>query len=421
MGRNPADILGQKRSSRNRLPLDKPAHPYENVHESAGPTAGEAAVHDRNETTKSGVGVRNADFRTLVESTAAAVFVFQGTRVVYANRAAEAMSGYLLSEMSQMSFWDLAHPDHRERWRSLGLARLQGADVGSRYEVKILTREGDERWMDYCASIFDLGGSPAIVGTAVDITERKRAEEERRRFEAQLQQSQRLESLGVLAEGIAHDFNNLLTGILGSASLAAMKVPPDSPAAEQIARVLAAAERAADLTSAMLAYAGKGQFVLVPSDLNQVIEGVLPLVRTSLGKTASVQLALAPNLPSIEADESQLQQVVVNLLTNAAEADAREILVRTGAMAASELSPNPSVFLEVKDNGTGMDEQTRSRIFDPFFTTKFTGRGLGLSAVAGIVSVHGGKIQVESARDRGTSFTVLFPTRTKGIGAMGAE
>jgi signal transduction histidine kinase len=190
-------------------------------------------------------------------------------------------------------------------------------------------------------------------------------------------------------------------------------VPPHSAAAEQLARVLTAAERAAELTSKMLAYAGKGQFVLVPLDLNQVIEGVLPLVRASLGKTASIQLALAPNLPPIEADANQLQQVLVNLLTNAAEADAREIVVRTGAMAASELSAHPSVFLEVKDDGTGMDEQTRARIFDPFFTTKFTGRGLGLSAVAGIVSVHGGKIKVETVRDRGTCFTVLFPARAE--------
>jgi signal transduction histidine kinase len=172
--------------------------------------------------------------------------------------------------------------------------------------------------------------------------------------------------------------------------------------------VLAAAEKAAELTNKMLAYAGKGQFLLVPSDLNQVIEEVLPLVRTSLGKEASIQLALAPNLPVIEADGTQLQQVVVNLLTNAAEALAREIIVRTGAMTGGDLSHQPHVFLEIKDDGTGMDEETRLRIFDPFFSTKFTGRGLGLSVVAGIVGAHGGKIRVESARNRGTSFTVLF-------------
>jgi len=283
--------------------------------------------------------------------------------------------------------------------------------TGEPREMELLS-EGPACWLSRFVPVCaEDGAVESILVIATDITERKKVEEERRRLEAQVQHSQRLESLGVLAGGIAHDFNNLLTGILGSASLAAMKVPPGSPAAEQLSRVLVAAEKAAELTNKMLAYAGKGQFLLVPSDLNQVIEEVLPLVRTSLGKTASIQLALAPNLPSIEADGSQLQQVVVNLLTNAAEALAREIVVRTGAMTGGELSPDPSVFLEVKDDGTGMDEQTRMRIFDPFFSTRFTGRGLGLSAVAGIVSGHGGRIRVESARARGTTFTVLFPAR----------
>ncbi len=309
-----------------------------------------------------------------------------------------------------MNFWDLAHPENRDRAKARGLDRQQGADVPGRYEVKLLTKGGEERWVDYSASTFDLGGSPAIVGTAVDITDRKRAEDERRRLEAQIQHSQRLESLGVLAGGIAHDFNNLLTGILGSTSLAMMKVPPDSPAAAQLARVLASAEKAAELTNKMLAYAGKCQLLLVPSDLNGLVQEVLPLVRASLGQAVSIRLDLAPNLPSIDADASQIQQVLVNLLTNAAEAFAREVVVRTGAMTASESSRHPSVFLEVTDDGTGMDELTRARIFDPFYTTKFTGRGLGLSAVAGIVNGHGGRIRVESSRERGTSFTVLFPT-----------
>jgi len=350
-------------------------------------------------------------FRTLADSTSAAIFVVQGSRVVYANRAAEVITGFSIPEMSRMAYWELVHPDQREQSRIWALGRQEGLEVPSRFEAKLLTKEGEERWVDYSASIFDLGGSPAIVGTAVDITDRRRAEEERRRLEAQVQHAQRLESLGVLTGGIAHDFNNLLTGILGSASLAAMKVPPDSPAAEQLSRVLAAAEKAAELTNKMLAYAGKGQFLLAPTDLNHVIEEVLPLVRTSLGKTATIRLALAPNLPPVEADEKQIQQVVVNLLTNAAEAVAREIVVRTGALTGDDVSPRPSVFIEVRDDGAGMDEDTRMRIFDPFFSTKFTGRGLGLSAVAGIVRAHGGRIRVESALNRGTSFTVLFPAR----------
>jgi PAS domain S-box-containing protein len=368
---------------------------------------------DITERKKSEQALRESEsrFRTLADSTPAAIFVVQGSKVIYANRAAEIITGYAMAEMKQMLYWELVHPEHRERSKSCAIGLEQGLDAPGRFEVKLLTKDGAERWVDCSASVFDLGGAPAIVETAVDVTDRKRAEDERRRLEAQIQHAQKLESLGVLAGGIAHDFNNLLTGILGSASLAALKVPSDSPAAEQLSRVLAAAEKATELTSKMLAYAGKGEFVLVPSDLNQIIEGVLPLVRTSLGKMASIQLALAPNLPAIEADATHLEQVVVNLLTNAAEALATEIVVRTGAMAGGELSPEPSVFLEVRDDGSGMDEETRMRIFDPFFSTKFTGRGLGLSAVAGIVTRHHGKIRVESAPQRGTTFTILLPVK----------
>jgi len=313
---------------------------------------------------------------------------------------------FTVEEVLGTSAFDYIHRADRERYEKMFREVLA---AGKPREMELVF-EGPACWLSRFVPVCaDDGTVESILVIATDITDRKRAEEERRRLEAHVQDAQRLESLGVLAGGIAHDFNNLLTGILGSASLAAMKVPPDSPAAEQLSRVLAAAEKAAELTSKMLAYAGKGQFLPVPLDLNRVIEGVLPLVRTSVGKTASIQLALAPNLPAIEADGNQLQQVVVNLLTNAAEAHAREIVVRTGAMTGGDLSPHPSVFLEVKDDGTGMDEETRMRIFDPFFSTKFIGRGLGLSAVAGIVKGHGGRIRVESAPNRGTSFTVLFP------------
>ena len=315
---------------------------------------------------------------------------------------------FTVEDVLGTSAFDYIHSADRERYKKTFHEVLK---TGEPREMELVS-EGPACWLSRFVPVrADDGTVESILVIATDITERKRAEEERRRLEAQVQHAQRLESLGVLAGGIAHDFNNLLTGILGSASLAAMKVPPDSPAADQLSRVLAAAEKAAELTNKMLAYAGKAQFLLVPSDLNQVIEDVLPLVRTSLEKTASIHLALAPNLPAIEADGNQLQQMVVNLLTNAAEAHAREIVVRTGAMAGGELSPSPSVFLEVKDDGTGMDEETRMRIFDPFFSTKFTGRGLGLSAVAGIVSGHGGKIRVESALNRGATFTVLFPAK----------
>jgi signal transduction histidine kinase len=247
-----------------------------------------------------------------------------------------------------------------------------------------------------------LSPDPGILTIATDIADE-------RRVDSEVRHQQRLESLGALASGIAHDFNNLLTGILGSASLASMKLPPDSPAAGQIARVLAAAEKAAELTNKMLAFSGRGQIQPGRFDLNRVVEDVLPLVRSSLGTSVSLQLALAPNLPLIDADRLHLQHALVNLLTSAAESSASEIVVRTGAMAGSDSLSPPSVFLEVKDDGVGMDEEARARILDPVFDAEASGRWRALAAVTRIIRAHDGKVRVESAPDRGTCFTVLMP------------
>ena len=224
----------------------------------------------------------------------------------------------------------------------------------------------------------------------------------------------------MLAGGIAHDFNNLLTGILGSASLAIMKVPDDSPAKEQLQRILTASEKAAELTNQMLAFAGKGRFVIGPLDLSQLVQDVIPLVRTSISKKTTLRQSFAENLPNIEADKTQLHQVVMNLITNASEAldgNEGEVLIRTGALEArgNPEGPAAQIFLEVSDTGSGMDVDTQGKIFDPFFTTKFTGRGLGLAAVQGIVRAHGGTIRVDSKPHRGTKFTVLFPASSRRL------
>lgn len=271
-----------------------------------------------------------------------------------------------------------------------------------------------------------------VLVIATDITERERAEKASRLAKGQPPDTRNLESLGVLAGGLAHDFNNLLTGILGSANLAASKLSPGSPVAEQLDRILTAAERASELTRKMLAYAGKGRFDKRPTDLNDVVETAVARLRATIETRGYLRLALAPNLPAIQADPDRLHQVVVNLLTNAVEALVDEdsfakrkpgiepeIHVRTGAVArrpGDGDEASASVFLEVRDEGVGMDEETRKRIFEPFFSTKPTGRGLGLAVVQGIVGVHRGAIQVESAPQRGSAFTVLFPARSPSPG-----
>jgi len=260
-----------------------------------------------------------------------------------------------------------------------------------------------------------------------NITERKRAEEERRELERQIQQAQKLESLGVLAGGIAHDFNNLLVGVLGNASLALMDLPPKSPTRHSIEQIELAARRAAELTNQMLAYSGKGKFVVRPLDLSKMVSEMAHLLESGISKRILLKYDFAEALPAIEADATQLRQVVMNLITNAAEAIGDEsgvITLSTSVMEAdraylaqtffdNELPEGRYVCLEVTDTGSGMDEATRAKIFDPFFTTKFAGRGLGLAAVLGIVRGHGGAIKVYGEPGKGTTFSVLMPCSDK--------
>ncbi len=242
-------------------------------------------------------------------------------------------------------------------------------------------------------------------------------------LEAKVQQAQKLESLGLLAGGIAHDFNNLMMGILGNADLALMDLPPEASGRYYIKEIETAAERVAKLTNQMLAYSGKGRFVVEPIDLNLLLEEMKQLQQTVISKKATLQFHLAQNLPALEADAGQVRQVVMNLITNASEAigDSNGAIgVTTGVVEADRTSLSGSylnedvpqgryVYLEVSDTGSGMDAKTQEKIFDPFFTTKFTGRGLGLAAVLGIVRGHRGVIQVSSDPGRGSTFKILFP------------
>ena len=256
-----------------------------------------------------------------------------------------------------------------------------------------------------------------------DITERVRADEERRRLETQMQHVQKLESLGVLAGGIAHDFNNLLVGMLGHAGLALTELPHDSAARDRITQIQTTAQRAAELTNQMLAYSGKGRFVLQSADLSDIVGEMTHLLRTAVAKSAEIVLDLDPELPAFDGDPAQIRQVIMNLITNASDAIGTApgtITLKTGRMRVTreyvadawiggDLPEGEYIFAEVQDTGCGMDAATLGRIFDPFFSTKFTGRGLGLAAVLGIVRGHHGAIKIASEPGRGTSFRVLLP------------
>ncbi|HYT94623.1 MAG TPA: response regulator, partial [Gemmataceae bacterium] len=267
------------------------------------------------------------------------------------------------------------------------------------------------------------GQIAGCIGVTLDVTAHRRAEAGRGELDARIAQAQKLETLGTLAGGLAHDFNNLLTGVLGNVSLALMDLPPESSARSPLQQVEEAALRAADLTRQLLAYSGRGKFVVAPVDLSRLIEDMAALLKSVASRKAQLRFELTPNLPAVQADAEQLRQVILNLFTNASEAlgDKHGSLgVRTGVMHADraylatmhvneDLPPGYYAFVEISDTGCGMDEATLKRLFDPFFSTKFTGRGLGLAAVLGIVRGHRGAIKVASEPGRGSAFKVLLP------------
>jgi len=267
------------------------------------------------------------------------------------------------------------------------------------------------------------GKEPLLGCISVDSTGRRNSEDQRLAFERRMQQTQKLESLGVLAGGIAHDFNNLLMVIIGNADLALSRSSAESPVREFIRNIDVAAQRASDLANQMLAYSGRGRFLIERINLSRLVEEMGHLLASVISKRAEVRYRLASDLPPVQADATQLRQVVMNLITNASDAIGDEEgvitvatgLVETGAAGAAAhssgppLPPGSYVFLAVTDTGKGMDQATQALIFDPFYTTKQTGRGLGLASVLGIVRGHQGEIRVSSTPGQGTSFTVLLP------------
>ncbi|MBU0729277.1 MAG: response regulator [Proteobacteria bacterium] len=297
--------------------------------------------------------------------------------------------------------------------------------------------EGTDRYFIITAKPFlDSDGELAgIVETFQDITKRKIAEKQKLEMEKQIQHVQKLESLGVLAGGIAHDFNNLLAAILGNADLSLYQLPKANPVRSNIQAIVKASLRASELCKQMLAYSGKGKFVVQSVDLNEVVQEMGDILEISRSKKAVLKYNLSENLPRVQADITQIRQIVMNLITNASEAIGDKegvIILSTGAMTCDHNYLNESylneslpgglyTYLEVSDNGCGMDKETIAKIFDPFFSTKFTGRGLGMAATLGIMRGHGGSIKVYSEPGKGTSIKILFPAAEDQASGMVQE
>jgi two-component system, cell cycle sensor histidine kinase and response regulator CckA len=365
------------------------------------------------------------EFAALVESSESAIIsTTPGGTIRSWNPAAERMYGHSVTEAVGRNVAMLCPPEHRSEIQDL-LASLCRGETIEPFETVHITKDG--RLLDVTAVISRIRGRDGKVAAASvitrDITADKQARRQGLEFERQLAETQKLEALGVLAGGVAHDFNNLLSVILGSATMVLETLSADSPIRANLEQVQQAARRSGELARQMLAYSGKGMFVIQTVLLSDLVQGIAELIQGTISKKARLITAFDPETPAIEGDVTQLRQVALNLITNASEAlgdESGTITVATGSVEADlrylseyELSAGLPAgrygFLAVTDTGSGMDSETKAKLFEPFFTTKFIGRGLGLAAVQGIVRGHRGAIKVYSAPGRGTSFKLLFP------------
>ncbi len=322
------------------------------------------------------------------------------------------------------AFLEAIHPEDRD---SVNDAYTNSLKTQKPYQIdhRLLMRDGRIKYVrESCESFFDPNGNPVrSVGTVQDISKQVENQHEKDIMNTEMEHMQRLESLGVLAGGIAHDFNNILAVIMTNAELASLQLNEASPVLGHINHVIRASEKASFLCKQMLAYSGKGQYSVEPVILSDLVEEMGQLLSTNIPDNITLHTSLDKSLPAIDADTSQLIQVIMNLILNASEAigdNEGEISISTGSVEIraseilkkflkSKLSAGKYIFLKVSDNGSGMSEETLDHLFEPFFTTKFTGRGLGMSAVLGIVHGHGGDIIVSSEPDKGSQFELYFP------------
>jgi PAS domain S-box-containing protein len=353
----------------------------------------------------------SAQLRDIVESSEDAIVSKSFEGIIQSwNHGAEEIYGYTADEAIGKPI-SLVIPPERQHEEINILEDIRRGIPMKHFETVRVRKDGKQLEVSLSVSpIHDANGE--IVGVshiARDISDRKELEE-------QVRQTQKLESLGVLAGGLAHDFNNLLTGILGNASLVQEDLDPAHPSRPRVNEIIHASERAAILVKQMLAYAGKGGFVVQPLDLTRQITEIVPLIRASLAPGVQLDLRLDPGLPLVEADPAQMQQLVMNLAVNAAEAVGQAAGCVTISATSRDADTQLRVVLTVADTGCGMDEATKARVFDPFFTTKFTGRGLGLAAVLGIIRMHRGSVSVESHPGEGSTFTVVLPAARSAEG-----
>jgi PAS domain S-box-containing protein len=362
-------------------------------------------------------------FRSLIEGAPDAVLVQTDNRLVYVNNSAVSLFGGETSgQFINGELMERFHPDSQEALTEQLQALINLKKPFHTIDQVCLRLDGSIVLVELSAVPITFHGKKSALIFVRDITERKKAEEERLCLEQQIRKTKRLESLGVLAGGIAHDFNNILMIVMGHAEITLEKMSPVSDAGENVQEIINAAHRAADLCRQILAYAGKAPLAFEITDLSELLDEMTHLIKTSISPKITLDLHLERGL-LIHADPGQIRQVVMNLIINASEAIGDQngmITVKTGCMECDEdcltkiaidnnAEPGMYVYLEINDTGCGIEADKKEHIFDPFYSTKFTGRGLGLAAVIGIVRAHRGVLDVHSEPGKGTTIRVLFP------------
>jgi two-component system, cell cycle sensor histidine kinase and response regulator CckA len=352
-------------------------------------------------------------FRTLAETAGAGIFIVRNSKFVYVNPYFEKKSGYVKDELLGMDFWRVVHPDFQDMVKKRIAERLSGKAVANEYEFKYLRKDGSSGWVSVNVGLTEFEEGQAIIGTLFDITERKKAE-------AELLKARKLESLGVLAGGIAHDFNNILTGIITNLFMAKLKVKADPDAFQLLSEAEKASFRASKLVKQLLTFSKGGAPVKEVVSIKAIIEESVGFCLS--GSNVNYKLELATDLPDVEADRGQIDQVLNNLVINADQAmpgggtatvSAENVTVDEGSRPASGkavgLQPGRYVKVTVKDEGVGIPRESLDKIFDPYFTTKPNGTGLGLTIAYSIIKAHKGIITVESSVGIGTAFAFYLP------------
>jgi PAS domain S-box-containing protein len=357
-------------------------------------------------------------YRTLVENATEAIFIIQDEKIKFSNCQTISLSGYSAEELTKISFTGLIHPDDREAVLDWYRRRVQGEKIPAIQTYRILTKSGEELWVQFNSVPIIWEGRPATLNFARDMTREKK-------LEAQFQTAQKMEAIGSLAGGIAHDFNNLLMGIQGHVSLLLFDLDPGHPYYESLKKIEGQVKNGANLSSQLLAFARRGKYEVKPSDVNKIIQQTSSMFERTR-REIHIHRKFQEGIWTIEVDRGQIEQVLMNLYVNAWQAmpeggnlylESRNVTLDRDHIKSFSAEPGNYVRIAVRDTGTGMDQKTRQRIFDPFFTTKEMGRGtgLGLASVYGVIKNHGGFIDVYSEIGEGTTFNIYLPVLDQKI------